>query len=137
MSSVKALKVLRIIVQSLLIAFVVFSIVVIVSRVMGYDYKIMLVHRESSIGIKSDISEYRLVQTSDGSGQYLMYAVIQLGSPDTGYPKTVFVADDFWYHSRYITDYGWIEGTNDFYIDSSDSGRFYYRYGNGTWEVKG
>lgn len=66
-----------------------------------------------------------------------MYTVVQLDVQDsedyTYYPKTVFVTDDFWYLSRFIKDYGWIDGTYDFYIDSSDVGSLIYTYDGETW----
>lgn len=111
------------------------SIFVIVFHCAGYDVRI--VHRYEDIGIPSDDGAYYLVETSDSTGRYLMYTVVQLDVQDsedyTYYPKTVFVTDDFWYLSRFIKDYGWIDGTYDFYIDSSDVGSLIYTYDGETW----
>ena len=101
----------------------------------GYDFRI--VHRDMEIGITSDNGKYQLVEMSDATGQYLLYSIIQLKNFDDEYscdfPKTVYVTNDFWYHSRFTVEYGWIEGSNDFYIISSDSGTHRYIFDNDTW----
>lgn len=116
---------------SMLLAVVSMCILVIILHYGGYDFRI--VRNNQTVGIPSPDGTYYLVELSDSTERYLMYSVIQLGNHGSSYPKTVFVTDDFWYVSRYVKDYGWINGTNDFYIDSSDSGRHRYLFDGTTW----
>ena len=130
------MKHIRIILLALLIAFVLFGIFVEVMHFIGYDMR--YVRRFDEIGILSDSGKYRLVEMSDPSGKYPVYSVIRLRSDFTddesnAYPQTLYVAHDLWYHSRYADGYGWIEGTDDFYIDSSDTGRHCYFFNGETW----
>lgn len=117
-------------------AFIVNCLYVTVMHIAGYDYRIVASNKE--IGIPSSDGKYRLVEMSDNTGQYLLYSVIQLQNMDendfSDYPKTVYVTNDFWYHSRFTTDYGWIDdGSNSFYIESSDSGTHRYIFSGDTW----
>lgn len=112
------------------------SIFLIIFHCAGYDIRI--VQRNEGIGLPSDDGAYYLVEMSDSTERYLMYSVVQLDVSESddyysGYPKTVFVTDDFWYLSRFIKDYGWVDGTYDFYIDSTDTGLQIYTYDDGTW----
>lgn len=108
---------------------------VVVLHCIGYDLRI--VQSAKTIGIPSHAGSYFLVEMSDSTGKYLLYSVIQLDNSDPqdyeSYPKTVFVTEDFWYHSRFAKGYGWIGETNDFYIDSTDSGRHQYSYDGTSW----
>lgn len=120
---------------SILLMVLLLCISVIVLHYIGYDLRV--VQRNEPIGIPSHDGSYYLVEMSDPTEQYLLYSVIQLDSSDPQdyeyYPRTVFVTDDFWYHSRFTRDYGWIGETNDFYIDSTDSGLCRYLYDGTTW----
>lgn len=120
---------------SILLMMFLLCISVVVLHCIGYDLRI--VQSNETIGIPSRDGSYYLVEMSDSTGKYLLYSVIQLDSSDPQdyeyYPKTVFVTDDFWYHSRFTKDYGWISETNDFYIDSTDSGLHQYSYDGTTW----
>lgn len=113
----------------ILAAILAFCVLTFVLSLNGIEIRIVHVHKK--IGIPSPNGQYRLVEMTDQTQQYLLYSVISVGN---AYPKTEFVTEDFWFHSRYIKDYGWIEGTNDFYIDSSDSGRILYQYDDGVWK---
>lgn len=104
-------------------------IIIIVLHNIGYDLRI--VHRFSEIGIPSSDGEYFLVEMSDATGKLLVYSVVCIGKGEC--PKILYVTDDFWYHSRFIESYGWIEETNDFYVDSSDSGIHRYFFNGDTW----
>ena len=95
----------------------------------GYDLRI--VHRFSEIGIPSSDGEYFLVEMSDATGKLLVYSVVCAANGE--YPKILYVTDDYWYHSRFIESYGWIAETNNFYIDSSDSGMHRYFFNGDTW----
>lgn len=117
-------------------ALIINCVYVIVMHNVGYDYRVVTSNRE--IGIPSRDGRYRLAEMSDTTGQYLLYSVIQLQSTDeddlSEYPKTVYVTNDFWYHSRFVTDYGWIDdGSNSFFIKSSDSGTHCYIFTGATW----
>ena len=105
-------------------------IVLVVGHNMGYDLRI--VQRFSDIGIPSSDNEYFLVEMSDATGKLLVYSVIQINN-DKHPAKILYITDDFWYHSRFIVSYGWIEKTNDFYINSSDTGIHRYLFDGNTW----
>ena len=111
---------------TLLVVMAIMSLFVIIAHYAGYDYRV--VHSNSEIGIASGNNEYRLVEMSDATGQYLIYTVIQNDGP-----QTLYITDDIWYHSRFAEGYGWIEDTNDFYIESSDSGTHRYLFDGVTW----
>lgn len=125
----------KVVFLSTLLAAITVCLWVIVLHCAGLDIRI--VQSNKDIGIPSPDNRYYLVEMSDSTGQYLIYSVIQINNPEAGnyYPATVYVTDDFWYHSRFIEGYGWIEGTHDFYIDSSDSGRHRYSFDGETWTL--
>ncbi len=110
-------------------AVIVVCIILFVLHSVGYDLRI--VHRFSEIGIPSSDGEYFLVEMSDATGKLLVYSVVCIDNGE--YPQILYVTDDFWYHSRFIEGYGWIEATNNFYIDSSDSGMHRYFFNGDTW----
>ena len=127
------MKTIKTIVNTLLVVFLLLCMVVIIASSIGYDFKI--IYTGQKIGIPSWNNEYRLVMASDPTEQYVIFAVIQIANSGTEvtYPRTLFVTDDFWYHSRYVKEYGWVGETNDFYVESTDSGMIYYYYSDGTW----
>ncbi len=96
------------------------------------------VHTSDDIGVASYDGKYRLVEMADTSQQYLLYSVIRLMDIENGIhaPETLFVTDDWWYLSMYISSYGWLNESYDFYIDSTDTGRTIYRYDGGTWHCE-
>ena len=123
---------------SVMLAVMIIVFYVIIMHCIGYDIRI--IYSNKGIGIPSNDGKYQLVETSDRTGQYLLFSIIQLKKYDSDNnadysdcPQTLFVADDFWYHNRWVSDYGWIEGTNDFYINSSDSGMHRYFFNGDTW----
>jgi len=116
---------------ALLVAFAIDCFIVIIAHYAGYDFRV--VHSNSEIGLASSNNEYWLVEMSDATGQYLLYSVIQIKNASNSGPQTLYVTDDFWYHSRFAEGYGWIEDTNDFYIESSDSGTNRYYFDGTTW----
>lgn len=120
------------------ISFAIFVTYVIVMYLIGYNMR--YVRRFDNIGVLSNSGKYRLVEMEDPSGKYLLYSVIQLESDlpdgeDISYalPRTVYVTTDYWYHSRYASGFGWIEGTDDFCVYSSDSGPHRYLFDGETW----
>lgn len=123
-------------VNALISAFIVFFLIAIICRIAGYDFRI--VHSGGEIGILSHDSKYELVEMTDDTGRYLLYTIVQPYNSkdpktlDSG-PQTRFVTDDFWYAARYISGYGWKEGTYDFYIHSTDTGTHVYHYDGNTW----
>lgn len=121
----------KLVVVSLFVALAIEFFFVIIAHYAGYDIRV--VHSNSEIGIPANNSEYKLVEMSDTTGQYLLYSVIQINNATNSGPQTLYITDDFWYHSRFVTDYGWIEDTNDFYIESSDSGTHRYYFDGITW----
>lgn len=117
---------------SAILVVIILSIGIVVAHYAGYDFRI--IYSGENIGIASENGEFRLVEMSDSTGMYLLYSVIQLpSSGQVTHPRTVFVTEDFWYHSRYISDYGWVKGTNDFYIYSTDTGTHVYHFNGNTW----
>ena len=110
---------------------VLIVICVILTILHNNGYNLRIVHRFSEIGILSSDGEYFLVEMSDATGKLLVYSVVCAGNGE--YPKILYVTDDFWYHSRFIVSYGWIEKTNDFYINSSDTGIHRYFFDGNTW----
>lgn len=122
----------RVIIDLVLLIFL-FVLVTVVMHYAGFDYRI--IKRRAEIGIPSYDGKYRLVEMSDSTGIYLLYSVVQVGSGVR--PRTVFVTDDSWYHSRYASGYGWVDDSYDFFIDSSDSGEHLYLFeGNDNWKAK-
>ena len=121
----------RYVLSSMMLMAVAVCILVVILHYAGYDFRV--VRSNQTVGIPSSDGRYYLVELSDSTERYLMYSVIQLGNQGPDCPKTVFVTDDFWYYSSFAKGYGWIEGTSDFYIDSSDSGRHRYLFDGTTW----
>ena len=112
------------------------AIGVIVLHVAGYDLSLRglrVVKMNEPIGIESPSGKYRLVEMVDQTGQYVLYSIVQIEGEADLCPRTLFVTDDSWYHSRYISGAGWLNGTDDFYVDSSDVGRCIYRYSGNGW----
>ncbi len=118
---------------TVLAVFILYFAGILIAHLNGFDYK--MIRSSDGIGIPSYDDRYKLVLTMDLSGQYNLFSVIQLHPDDSYGPKTVFVADDFWYHARYVSDYNWVRGTYDFYVESSDTGPHYYAYSDGTWKA--
>ena len=79
------------------------AIAVVIAAQAGYSFRTVYMDADS-LGIESPNGCYELVETADASGQYLLFAVIQTDGPET--PRTLFVTDDFWYHSSYIKNFG-------------------------------
>jgi len=127
------MKALRTVILTLLAVFLTWAAGTIVAHQFGYDYTFRLIRSRSEIGIPSYDNHYNLVLLTDSTGQYNLFSVIQTRAQDSDGPRTVFVTDDFWYHSRYIADYGWMGDSYDFCIMSSDTGSHEYQYRDGTW----
>ena len=126
-------KTLKTIGITLAVIFVLTCIAILIASYAGYDF--VIVYNGQDVGIKSYDGLYRLVRTADASGKYLLFSVIQMANDncEIPWPHTVFVADDYQYFSRYISDYEWVDRSYDFCIYSTDSGPHYYKYENGTW----
>ena len=124
------MKSIRFIVFTVLAAIGIICLLTIIARMFGYDFRIVKITKP--VGIPTYDEKFRLVETSDHTGRYLLYSVIQLGD-ETRPPRTVFTADDYWFYSQFIDDYGWEDGTYDFYIHSTDEGKFTYRFNGSSW----
>lgn len=124
----------RLIGIGMLIMLALYVAATVVLHFAGIDTRI--VHSGVDVGKPSPDGQFRLVELSDHTGRYLLYSVIRLGG-DGRPPETLFMTDDFWYYSRYIKAFYWIDDTNDFCIESTDSGLHRYNYENGTWKPEG
>ena len=126
-------KTLKTITITVAVTLILACIAVLLASYAGYNF--VIVYSDKEIGIKSYDGYYRLVRTADLSGRYLLFSVIQMPNDNSDIPwaHTVFVADDYQYFTRYISDYRWVDGSYDFIIYSTDSGPHYYKYKNGTW----
>lgn len=109
-------------------------IVVIMLHCFGYDFRLVYDGFEKTT-VSSD-GRYGILELSDASGRYLTYVIVQLadGSDYFEIPKGyLFETSDIWYTGKYVTGYGWMDDTYNFYVESSDDGMHVYKYNGETW----
>jgi len=109
-------------------------IVTLTLHIAGYD--IVLVHSNDEIGTISDNGRFCLIEMSDPTERMLIFVIEDL-KPERYESGFVYTTQDRLYNRRYINDYGWIEGTDDFYVNSTDTGMNLYRFDGSSWLLVG